>query len=345
MNCRHSANASNYFRTTDPGLFSFHERDHGDGVPGGLRTWVESQLFQSGIELTGGTIRLMCMPRILGHAFNPISVYFCHGGSGDLLAMLYEVRNTFGGKHTYVMPVAAGATHVHQACAKNFHVSPFLPMQLTYRFRTRTPGDTMSLGITASDAGGIVIATGFGASRQARHRPGAATPISAHAGAGREGAGGHSFRGSSAMAPRPQALSSAEARMFFSGKKEPTNFRESELALSGKAAAKTSKRFLLLFFKKEDRPFLAHRQMNISRVFLSSLLRRMVLGSLAVHTPAARQDRPCGMPPWAACRAHPAPLARHAPAAARRSDRFCRILHRWRLEQPRTSRHSSSSQP
>jgi DUF1365 family protein len=150
-----------------PGLFSFHERDHGDGVPGGLRTWVESQLFQSGIELTGGTIRLMCMPRILGHAFNPISVYFCHGGSGDLLAMLYEVRNTFGGKHTYVMPVAAGATHVHQACAKNFHVSPFLPMQLTYRFRTRTPGDTMSLGITASDAGGIVIATGFGASRQA----------------------------------------------------------------------------------------------------------------------------------------------------------------------------------
>jgi DUF1365 family protein len=149
------------------GLFSFQERDHGDGVAGGLRDWVESQLLQAGIDMTGGPIRLLCMPRILGHAFNPITVYFCHAGSGDLLAMLYEVRNTFGGKHSYVIPVAAGATRVHQVCDKNFHVSPFLPMNLTYRFRTKPPGEAMSLGITASDADGIVIATAFGASRQA----------------------------------------------------------------------------------------------------------------------------------------------------------------------------------
>jgi DUF1365 family protein len=148
------------------GLFSFHERDHGGGVAGGLRAWVEDQLFRAGIDTAGGAIRLLCMPRILGHAFNPISVYFCHGASGELLAMLYEVRNTFGGKHSYVMPVAPGATHVQQACDKNFHVSPFLPMQLRYRFRTKPPGETLSLGITASDTDGMVIATALGAARQ-----------------------------------------------------------------------------------------------------------------------------------------------------------------------------------
>src|SRR3954468_4043913 len=58
-------------------LFSFHDRDHGDGT-GALRAYVESQLAAAGIDLGGGPIRLLAMPRLLGYAFNPLSVYFCH---------------------------------------------------------------------------------------------------------------------------------------------------------------------------------------------------------------------------------------------------------------------------
>jgi DUF1365 family protein len=147
------------------GLFAFDERDHGDGTPGGLRAWVERHLADAGIDAPCGAIRLLCMPRILGHAFNPISVFFCHAQDNSLAALLYEVRNTFGEKHTYLMPADAGKIQQHQSCRKQFFVSPFMPMQLTYRFRIKPPGETVSLGITASDDAGIVIATAFGGTR------------------------------------------------------------------------------------------------------------------------------------------------------------------------------------
>ena len=47
------------------------------------------------------------MPRILGHAFNPLSVYFCDGADGTLQALLYEVNNTFGERHSYLIAVDA----------------------------------------------------------------------------------------------------------------------------------------------------------------------------------------------------------------------------------------------
>src|ERR1700742_1421899 len=67
-------------------LFSFHERDHADGTGGSLRDWVEARLADAGIALRGGPIRLLAMPRVLGYAFNPISVYFCYHADGRLLA-------------------------------------------------------------------------------------------------------------------------------------------------------------------------------------------------------------------------------------------------------------------
>ena len=59
-------------------LVSFHDRDHLDGSGGDLRIQVERALAQAGLRPDGGAIRLLCMPRILGHAFNPITVFFCH---------------------------------------------------------------------------------------------------------------------------------------------------------------------------------------------------------------------------------------------------------------------------
>jgi len=149
------------------GIFAFHERDHGDGVAGGLRAWVERSLLAAGIAAPCGAVRLLCMPRILGHAFNPISVFFCHGLDAGLIAMIYEVRNTFGEKHVYLMPADGDGSHIRQSCAKAFYVSPLLPMDLTYRFRVTRPGNTVSLGITASDADGTLIATAFGGAREA----------------------------------------------------------------------------------------------------------------------------------------------------------------------------------
>src|SRR5690349_9418878 len=83
-------------------LTSFHARDHGDGSDIPLRQQAERHLRSAGIEPDGGRIELFCMPRILGYGFNPLSVYFCHRADGTLGAILYEVHNTFGERHSYL---------------------------------------------------------------------------------------------------------------------------------------------------------------------------------------------------------------------------------------------------
>ena len=84
-------------------LISFHDKDHGDGR-GDLRAYVEGVLKDAAIPFDGGAIRILCLPRVLGYVFNPISLYFCHARSGALRAILYEVNNTFGQRHSYLFP-------------------------------------------------------------------------------------------------------------------------------------------------------------------------------------------------------------------------------------------------
>ena len=71
----------------------------------------------AGVAPDGGTIRLLTMPRMLGFAFNPLSVYFCFRRAGALAAMLYEVDNTFGERHGYLIAVE-GEGEIVQHCAK-----------------------------------------------------------------------------------------------------------------------------------------------------------------------------------------------------------------------------------
>jgi DUF1365 family protein len=126
-------------------VFSFYDRDHGDADAGCLRAYVDRILGAAGIRLGGGRIALLCMPRLFGHVFNPLSVYYCRDGTGALLAMIYEVNNTFGQRHTYVIPAAPTDDGVtRQTCAKGFYVSPFMDMDMTYEFTMTTPGDTVS---------------------------------------------------------------------------------------------------------------------------------------------------------------------------------------------------------
>jgi len=147
-------------------LFSLHDADFGEAPARPLRAQVEDQLRAAGIE-TGGAIRLFAMPRVLGHVFNPISVFFCHRKDGSLAAMLYEVHNTFGERHAYLAPVAPRANEVvEQEASKEFHVSPFMDMGMTYRFRISPPGEDVAIRIEGRDeAGALIVASQTGARR------------------------------------------------------------------------------------------------------------------------------------------------------------------------------------
>jgi DUF1365 family protein len=135
-------------------LFSFHDRDHGDGG-GDLRAYVEGVLADAGIGFDGGLIQILCMPRVLGYVFNPISLYFCRRRSGDLAAILYEVNNTFGQRHSYLFPVTGASSVVRHGCAKAFYVSPFMDMDMRYDFEVAPPDEQVSTIIRGSDAQGL----------------------------------------------------------------------------------------------------------------------------------------------------------------------------------------------
>lgn len=140
-------------------LFSFFDRDHGDGSGQSLRAQVEARLAAIGVDLAGGAIRLLTMPRVFGYVFNPISVYYCHGADGRLAALSYEVTSTFGERRWYDLAVSAGGPDslFRQSCAKTLYVSPFLDMDMRYRFRGRAPGEKVALTVGCNDAGGPVL--------------------------------------------------------------------------------------------------------------------------------------------------------------------------------------------
>jgi len=146
------------------GWASFDPRDHGDHGAGDLRTYVADRLVEAGFE-TGGPVRLLCMPRILGYGFNPLSLYFCHGRDGALNAILYEVRNTFGQDHGYLIAVPEDDGPVRQTAPKRFFVSPFMDMDLTYRFTISPPAEAVAVRVEVLDADGVVLTAGFAGRR------------------------------------------------------------------------------------------------------------------------------------------------------------------------------------
>ncbi|MCX7865284.1 MAG: DUF1365 family protein [Novosphingobium sp.] len=150
-----------------PGLFSFHDRDHGDGSGRPLRAQVEEALARAGIEPPGGAIRMLCMPRVMGYVFNPLSVCFCHDHAGHLRAILHEVNNTFGERHFYALRANVAADgRVRQACEKAFRVSPFLPMNLAYHFTITPPGDRVAIHIAVAQDGVEVLSAWFAGKRR-----------------------------------------------------------------------------------------------------------------------------------------------------------------------------------
>jgi len=150
------------------GLMSISARDHGDRSETPLRAQIETHLAGAGIELQGGPIRLLTLPRILGYGFNPISVYFCHRPDGTLAALVYEVTNTFHERHSYLVavPEAQPRGPVRQTTEKRFFVSPYMDMALTYDFTVREPGEAVSVVVAVRRGDTPVLTASFAGTRR-----------------------------------------------------------------------------------------------------------------------------------------------------------------------------------
>lgn len=141
-----------------PNVAWWRRRDHlGPAytpLPDAVRQLVHQQ---AGIHLDG-PVRLLTHLCYWGIRFNPISLYYCYDAAGrNVCAIVAEVSNIpWREQHHYVLPVrepAAPGTEMRFDTAKRFHVSPFMGMEQSYRWRLTVPSEQLSVNITNIEAG------------------------------------------------------------------------------------------------------------------------------------------------------------------------------------------------
>lgn len=143
-------------------VMALHDRDHG-GAPGqGVgAAWVR-QVFEERQLPQPARIDLLAQPTVLGHVFNPVSFWLCRDEDGNLVAVISEVTNTFGDRHSYLChhPDMSPITAQDRLTAqKIFYVSPFQPIEGGYEFRFDIRADKIGIWIDYSQGQGGLIAT------------------------------------------------------------------------------------------------------------------------------------------------------------------------------------------
>jgi len=138
-------------------LISFFDKDHGDRNETSLTEWVKKNLKQFGLDTNEIKIKLLCYPRILGYVFNPLSIFFVYNSKSSLVAILYEVKNTFGEQHTYVFKTNSNEKNIQNSCEKKFYVSPFMDLSSKYYFKILDPQNKLSVVIDQRDREGKLL--------------------------------------------------------------------------------------------------------------------------------------------------------------------------------------------
>jgi DUF1365 family protein len=144
-------------------LFSIMDRNHGpgDGTPVNAHAWKLMRAADGGPEIK--RIFMFCYPSVLGYVFNPLTVYYGFDADSRLRLMIYEVNNTFGGRHSYVIPVGR---EFAQEAPKHFFVSPFNAVEGHYTFHFTAPEEKMALGINLTAGGKPILKAYVSGARQ-----------------------------------------------------------------------------------------------------------------------------------------------------------------------------------
>lgn len=143
-------------------FLSVNDRDHGGEIGKGTGAkWVRGVLEEHALFLNGPVL-LLTQPRTLGYLFNPVSFWLCYNEKTELRAVIAEVNNTFGDRHSYLCVKPDGSAIERQdkiSAEKIFHVSPFQPVEGTYTFNFDINEDHINILIQYERESGGLIAT------------------------------------------------------------------------------------------------------------------------------------------------------------------------------------------
>ena len=144
-------------------LAVFSASDHFGDPAATIRQNVTTFCRARGIEVTG-EIRMLTHARVLGYVFNPLSVFWCHDATGQLLCTIAEVHNTYGERHCYLLRPDERGRAVTE---KEFYVSPFYPVDGRYQMSVPEPAERLDVTIVLHRDG----ARPFVASMRGRRLP------------------------------------------------------------------------------------------------------------------------------------------------------------------------------
>jgi hypothetical protein len=155
-----------WFGVNRRAMLAWRDADHGVGDGRQFRDFLQEALLAAGYPPQPYRFEVLCLPRLFGYVFNPITVVYCYAGA-VLVAMLYEVNNTFGGRTHYLMPAhTAGQRISRHVCRKALFVSPFFDMQGQYQFDLTPAGPHLALAIRYGDDEGLRMHAAFTGRRE-----------------------------------------------------------------------------------------------------------------------------------------------------------------------------------
>ena len=144
---------------------SFRRADH-LRRPGPLEQAARDEVEKQLGFRPSGPVRLLTHLRYLDYCFNPISIYYCFGPDGTQLeAILAEVHNTPWGEEYLRALDARGATDAdggyRYQLGKEFHVSPFMPMDIDYQWFFSVPGESLRVRMDSYRQGEQIFSAWF----------------------------------------------------------------------------------------------------------------------------------------------------------------------------------------
>ena len=138
-------------------ILSFFDKDHGYRDGSSIKNWLIHVLQKKNISTINIKIKILCYPRIFGYVFNPLSIFFIYDADSNPIAILYEVKNTFGEQHTYVFKIDIKNKQILNNCKKKFYVSPFMDLESKYFFKVLIPNEKLSVIIDQRDKEGKLL--------------------------------------------------------------------------------------------------------------------------------------------------------------------------------------------
>lgn len=138
---------------------SFSSEDHLGDPRLTIKDNIENYLALNSIDLgERSRVLMLASARVLGHVFDPLSVFWCYDSSGRLACTIAEVHNTYGERHAYLLhPDEAGIALM----GKDFHVSPFFDVTGTYGLRFTLSPHRVSTTVTLRHEGAVVFSAAF----------------------------------------------------------------------------------------------------------------------------------------------------------------------------------------